>query len=71
MAIITVHCPHCQSSQVYRHGQNPKEYDQFRCRDCHRGFQLTYTYEARNLELKSRSPKLLSTVPGFVIAPQH
>ncbi|WP_338013378.1 IS1 family transposase, partial [Escherichia coli] len=23
MAIVTVHCPRCQSAQVYRHGQNP------------------------------------------------
>ncbi|PQN13421.1 IS1 family transposase, partial [Shigella dysenteriae] len=25
----------------------PKGHDRFRCRDCHRVFQLTYTYEAR------------------------
>ncbi|MEL9915764.1 IS1 family transposase, partial [Salmonella enterica] len=24
MATATVHCPRCQSAQVYRHGQNPK-----------------------------------------------
>ncbi|EFB1313674.1 TPA: IS1 family transposase, partial [Escherichia coli] len=24
MASVTVHCPRCQSTQVYRHGQNPK-----------------------------------------------
>ncbi|WP_372341139.1 IS1 family transposase, partial [Escherichia coli] len=23
MATATVHCPRCQSAQVYRHGQNP------------------------------------------------
>ncbi|KAB3085288.1 hypothetical protein F9222_24215 [Escherichia coli] len=22
MATVTVHCPRCQSAQVYRHGQN-------------------------------------------------
>ncbi|ELD3017151.1 IS1 family transposase, partial [Escherichia coli] len=22
MASVTVHCPRCQSAQVYRHGQN-------------------------------------------------
>ncbi|WP_342633919.1 IS1 family transposase, partial [Erwinia sp. OLCASP19] len=38
---VNVHCPRCQSVQVYRHGQNPKGYDRFRCRDCHRVFQLT------------------------------
>ncbi|WP_404825876.1 MULTISPECIES: IS1 family transposase [Pectobacterium] len=24
MASVTVHCPRCQSAQVYRHRQNPK-----------------------------------------------
>ncbi|TKJ79215.1 IS1 family transposase, partial [Erwinia persicina] len=24
MASVNVHCPRCQSAQVYRHGQNPK-----------------------------------------------
>ncbi|EGM8205517.1 IS1 family transposase, partial [Escherichia coli] len=27
MASVTVHCPRCQSAQVYRHGQNPKGRD--------------------------------------------
>ena len=47
MASVNVHCPRCQSAQVYRHGQNPKGHDRFRCRDCLRVFQLIYAYEAR------------------------
>ncbi|PQN06291.1 IS1 family transposase, partial [Shigella dysenteriae] len=27
-------------------------HDRFRCRDCHRVFQLTYTYEARKPGIK-------------------
>lgn len=54
MASITVHCPRCQSALVYRHGQNPKGRDRFRCRDCHRVFLLTYTYEARKPGLKEQ-----------------
>ncbi|AHA68770.1 Transposase [Shigella dysenteriae 1617] len=23
MASVNIHCPRCQSAQVYRHGQNP------------------------------------------------
>ncbi|EAW3604629.1 IS1 family transposase, partial [Salmonella enterica] len=38
MATIDVCCPRCQSSQVYRHGQNSRGTDRFRCRDCHRVF---------------------------------
>lgn len=54
MASVNVHCPRCQSVQVYRHGQNPKGYDRFRCRDCHRVFQLTYAYEARKPGIKEQ-----------------
>lgn len=54
MASIDVHCPRCQSAQVYRHGQSPKGDDRFRCRDCHRVFQITYAYEARKPGVKER-----------------
>ncbi|AHA66398.1 Transposase [Shigella dysenteriae 1617] len=53
MASVNIHCPRCQSAQVYRHGQNPKGHDRFRCRDCHRVFfSFTYTYEARKPGIK-------------------
>lgn len=52
MASVNIHCPRCQSAQVYRHGQNPKGHDRFCCRDCHRVFQLTYTYQARKPGMK-------------------
>ena len=52
MASVNIHCPRCQSAQEYRHGQNPKGRDRFRCRDCHRVFQLTYTYQARKPGMK-------------------
>lgn len=54
MTSVTVHCPRCLSAQVYRHGQNPKENDRFRCRDCQRVFQLTYSYEANKPEVKEQ-----------------
>uniref|UniRef100_UPI00384E2D0B IS1-like element transposase n=1 Tax=Enterobacter cloacae TaxID=550 RepID=UPI00384E2D0B len=50
MASVTVHCPRCQSTLVYRHGQNPKGRDRFRCRV----FLLTYTYEARKPGVKEQ-----------------
>jgi transposase-like protein len=54
MARVNVHCPRCQSALVYRHGQSQKGYDRFRCRECHRVFQLTYTYEARKPGVKEQ-----------------
>lgn len=54
MATIDVCCPRCQSTLVYRHGQNSRGTDRFRCRDCHRVFQLSYTYEARKPGVKEQ-----------------
>ena len=54
MSSVNVHCSRCQSAQVYRHGQNPMGHDRFRCRDCHRVFQLTYAYEARKPGIKEQ-----------------
>lgn len=55
MASVTVYCPRCQSApQVYRHGQNSNGHDRFRCQDCHRVFQLTYSYEARKPGVKEQ-----------------
>ena len=54
MASVTVHCPRCQSAQVYRHGQNPKDRDRFRCHEYHRVFLLTCTYEARKHGVKEQ-----------------
>ncbi|HHI1181505.1 TPA: IS1 family transposase [Escherichia coli] len=52
MTSVNIHCPRCQSAQVYRHSQNPKGRDRLRCRDCHRVFQFTYTYQARKPGMK-------------------
>ena len=54
MVSVTVHCSRCQSAQVYRHGQDPKGRDRFRCRDCHRVFLLNYTCEARKPGVKGQ-----------------
>lgn len=54
MASVNVHCPRCQSALVYRHGQSPKGSDRFRCGDCQRVFQFTYTYEARKPGVKEK-----------------
>lgn len=64
MASVTVHCPRCQSAQVYRHGQNPNGHDRFRCRDCHRVFQLTYAYEARKPGVKEQITEMVFNGAG-------
>ncbi|MCS4320893.1 transposase-like protein [Serratia sp. BIGb0234] len=42
------------SVNVHLHGQNQKGSDRFRCRDCHRVFQLSYIYEARKPGVKEK-----------------
>ncbi len=54
MVIVDLHCSRCQSVQVYRHEKTPKGHERFRCRDCHRVFQLTYCYEARKPGVKDQ-----------------
>ncbi|EYW15630.1 transposase [Escherichia coli O157:H7 str. 2011EL-2114] len=54
MVTVNLHCPRCQSVQVYRRGQNPKRHDRFRGRDCHRVFQLSYCYEPRKPGVKDQ-----------------
>ena len=72
MVSIIVRCPRCQSARAYRHVQDPQGYDRFRCRDCHRVFQLDYSYEARKQGIKkSKSRRWLLTVREFVIPLGH
>ncbi|WP_338067728.1 IS1 family transposase, partial [Candidatus Erwinia dacicola] len=41
MATVTVHihCPRCDSDEVYRHGLSPTKRERFRCQCCRRVFQ--------------------------------
>ncbi|MGK0602908.1 IS1 family transposase [Yokenella regensburgei] len=34
-SIIILPLESCEATLVYRHGQNPKEHDRFRCRACY------------------------------------
>ncbi|AHA66459.1 Transposase [Shigella dysenteriae 1617] len=58
-------------SSLSRHGQNPKGHDRFRYRDCHRVFQLTYTYEARKPGIKELITEMAFNGAGFAIPPGH
>ena len=51
MVNVIVHCPRCQSAQIYRHEVSSKGRERFR--DCHRVFILIYTYESRKPSVKN------------------
>ncbi len=42
----------------------PKGHDRFRCRDCHRVFRLTYTYEARKPGVKEQITEMTFNMAG-------
>ncbi len=64
MASVTVHCPRCDSDEVYRHGHSTSQHERFRCRSCKRVFQLTYTYEARKPGVKDKIVDMAHNVAG-------
>jgi transposase-like protein len=54
MASIDVHCPKCNSVQVYRKGFNATkkgETQRFICRDCGKNFQIGYQHQARKTDI--------------------
>lgn len=71
MASINVHCPRCDSALVYRHGQNPKGQERFRCRECQCVFQLTYTYQARKPGVKEKIVDMAFNGAGFARWQEH
>ncbi|CND27908.1 IS1N transposase [Yersinia pseudotuberculosis] len=64
MASVNVHCPRCQSTLVYWHGQSPRGSDRFRYRDCHRVFQLTCTSEVRKPRVKEQIVEMAFNCSG-------
>lgn len=54
MITVNLHCPRCQSVQVYYNGKTTKGHDRFLCHDCHWVFQLSYCYQARKPGVKDQ-----------------
>ncbi len=69
MVTVNLHCPRCQSVQVYRHGQNPKDMIDSAAVTVTGYFSSVTVTSPVNQELKTKSLKWLSTVPGFAILP--
>lgn len=54
MASVNVHCPRCDTALIYRHGQNHKVKERFRCHECRCIFifQGSYAYQPRKPGIK-------------------
>ncbi|MFM2267674.1 MAG: hypothetical protein RL757_1115 [Bacteroidota bacterium] len=47
-------CGHCDSKDICKNGKRPNGIQRWRCNDCKRSFQTTYTYEASKPHVKSK-----------------
>ncbi|MDV2996056.1 MAG: hypothetical protein N4J56_005710 [Chroococcidiopsis sp. SAG 2025] len=55
--LVAVRCPHCQSSEVVRHGKSTNGKQRFRCLEpeCpYQTFSLNSAYPGRNREVKQQ-----------------
>ena len=55
--LVAVRCPHCQSSEVVRHGKSTNGKQRFRCleSECpYQTFSLNLAYPGRNREVKQQ-----------------
>ena len=58
MIIQVLHCPHCQSTDIVRHGTTRQGKQRYRCRPCRQGrgrtFLLDYAYAGHLAEVKQQ-----------------
>jgi len=58
MVIQVLHCAHCQSQNVIRHGKDKAGRQRYRCHDCRRTFQGAQEqvgHRARRAEIQARA----------------
>ena len=57
MILQVLHCPHCQGTDIVRHGQTRQGKQRYRCREQHcasRTFLLDYSYPGQSPEVKQQ-----------------
>jgi len=47
-------CPHCESSDLHKHGHSENGTQRWRCVHCRKSFQLSYRYNARKPGVKEQ-----------------
>ena len=56
--IQALHCPHCQGTDMFRHGKSPEDKQRYRCRQClegyDRAFLLDYSYAGQLSAVKEQ-----------------
>ena len=69
MIIQILHCPHCQGTDIVRHGKSPEGKQRYRCRECRerrgRTFLLDYAYAGQSPEVKHQIVEMAMNASGI------
>jgi len=69
MIIQVLHCPHCQGTDVVRHGTTRQGKPRYRCRECCDGrgrtFLLDYSYAGQSPEIKEQIVEMAMNASGI------
>jgi transposase-like protein len=69
MIIQILHCPHCQGTDIVRHGKSPEGKQRYRCRECREGrgrtFLLDYAYAGQAPEVKQQIVEMAMNASGI------
>lgn len=66
MAILNIPCRYCSHhEQVRKHGVSNSGHQRYRCSDCKKTFQLTYTYNACLPGIKERIVEMAMNNAGI------
>jgi transposase-like protein len=69
MIIQVLHCPHCQSTDLVRHGITRQGKQRYRCRACRQGrgrtFLLDYSYAGQSPAVKEQIVEMAMNASGI------
>lgn len=69
MIIQVLHCPHCQGTNIVRHGKSPEGKQRYRYRECQEGrgrtFLLDYAYAGQPPEVKQQIVEMAMNARGI------
>ena len=69
MIIQVLHCPHCQGTDIVRHGNTCQGKQRYRCRECREGrgrtFLLDYSYAGQSPEIKEQIVEMAMNASGI------
>ena len=68
MILQILHCPHCDGTDIVRHGQTRQGKQRYRCREqpcAGRTFLLDYTYAGQSADVKQQMVEMAMNASGI------